>query len=149
MTSFNEWIANSGLNDDLDTRITLLTAELVSTIIARRKKLGLTQEELGNRANLSQSQIARLENSSQIPRLDTVVRVALSLNLTLTLTPEEPWLHTDEQAAGIESDLSLLKKHFTPEVVHALAELAEAMKESTALHDRNNQSTKVQTKLHA
>jgi len=63
-----------------------MTARMVSDIIKRRKALGLTQEQVAKKAKLSQAQVARLENSSQIPRVDTLLKVAIALNLNVSLT---------------------------------------------------------------
>lgn len=63
-------------------------AHMVSDIIRRRKLLGLTQEEVAKKAGLTQAQIARLENSSQIPRVDTLIKVAVALGLSIKLNEE-------------------------------------------------------------
>jgi len=142
MTTYNEWIVNSKLDDDMETKITLLTAELVSKIVRRRKELGLTQEELGKRANLSQSQIARLENGSQIPRLDTVIRAALALNMRVTFVNDiEASISNDEQVADREINYPKLRKLFAPEHVRAIVELADAIKEMSAIYDKTDNNS--------
>lgn len=72
-------------------------ARMVSDIVKRRKMLGLTQDEVAKKAGLSQAQVARLENSSQIPRVDTLIKVAIALGMNIRLN------ETDEQA--VTSDL--------------------------------------------
>lgn len=67
---------------------------MVSDIVKRRKILGLTQDEVAKKAGLSQAQIARLENSSQIPRVDTLIKVAIALGMNIQLR------ETDEQAVA-------------------------------------------------
>lgn len=69
-------------------------ARMVSVIVKRRKILGLTQDEVAKKAGLTQAQIARLENSSQIPRADTLIKVAIALNMNIQLN------ETDEQAVA-------------------------------------------------
>ena len=61
-------------------------AQLVSRIIAQRQSLGLTQQELADRAGLKQEAIARLESAKTMPRVDTLLKVSNSLNLHLSLT---------------------------------------------------------------
>jgi transcriptional regulator with XRE-family HTH domain len=63
-------------------------AHRVFDIIRRRKILGLTQDEVAKKANLTQAQIARLENSSQIPRVDTLIKVAIALGMSIKLDEE-------------------------------------------------------------
>lgn len=48
-------------------------------IEVRRRKLGLTQTELANRAGVSQSLIARIENGAVDPRYSKVVRIFKAL----------------------------------------------------------------------
>ena len=72
-----------------------IMAQLVEAIIARRKELGLTQEEAALRAGIRQSAIARLEGGSAIPRLDTLVKIAISLGLDIRFIKTS----VDEQAA--------------------------------------------------
>jgi len=67
-------------------------ARMVSDIVKRRKVLGLTQDEVAKKAGLTQAQVARLENSSQIPRVDTLIKVAIALGLSMRLN------EMDEQA---------------------------------------------------
>jgi ribosome-binding protein aMBF1 (putative translation factor) len=68
-------------NDQLDFAV-----ELVSQIIERRLKLGLTQSELAQKTGIKQSAIARLENLGVIPRLDTMFKLIRPLGLKLNLT---------------------------------------------------------------
>ncbi|MHB1685119.1 MAG: helix-turn-helix domain-containing protein [Bacilli bacterium] len=62
-----------------------IMAQLVEAIIARRKELGLTQEEVALRAGIRQSAVARLEGGAAIPRLDTIVKIAIGLGLDVKL----------------------------------------------------------------
>lgn len=85
--------------DEIDKKITSISPErkieidvaayLVETIVERRRQLRLTQAELGARVNMSQSQIARVENSSTVPRLDTIIAIADALGLEITLAEKE------------------------------------------------------------
>ena len=52
-------------------------------IEAARKKKGLTQEELAERVNVSQSMINHIENGNKKPSLETAVALANELGVTL------------------------------------------------------------------
>lgn len=64
-------------------------AQLVSEIIKRRRVLGLTQQEVANRAGLTQAQVARLETGNTVPKWDTVMKVAFAVGLTMNVVDEE------------------------------------------------------------
>jgi transcriptional regulator with XRE-family HTH domain len=48
-----------------------------------REAAGLTQMQLANRAEMDMAEISRLERGTRDPRLSTIVRVALALEVTL------------------------------------------------------------------
>ncbi len=79
----------------IETETIRQIARMVSEMVKRRKLLGLIQEEVSKRAGLSQAQIARLENSSQVPRVDTLMKVAIALGMNIELK------EMDEQAAAV------------------------------------------------
>ncbi|MGC6586161.1 helix-turn-helix domain-containing protein [Paenibacillus sp. Dod16] len=70
-------------------------AKLVVQIVHRRKSLGLTQAQVAEKAGMTQAQVARLENSSSIPTIETVMKVALALGMSVGLTS------LDEQSAAL------------------------------------------------
>jgi predicted transcriptional regulator len=74
--------------DTIESETIRQIAHMVSDIVRRRKMLGLTQDEVAKKASLTQAQIARLENSSQIPRVDTLIKVAIALGLSIKLNEE-------------------------------------------------------------
>lgn len=84
---FDDFIKEIG-EDTIETETIRQIATMVSEIIRRRKALGLTQEEVAKKAGLTQAQIARIENSSQIPRVDTVIKVGIALGLSITFNEE-------------------------------------------------------------
>ncbi len=49
----------------------------------RRKELGLSQEQLGARANIQMADISRYESGSRDPRISTVARLAEALELPI------------------------------------------------------------------
>lgn len=83
--------------DTIETQTIRQIAHMVADIVKRRKMLGWTQEEVAKKAGLTQAQVARLENSSQIPRVDTLIKVAVALGLKIKLNEVE------EESAAISS----------------------------------------------
>ena len=58
--------------------------ELTALLASYRKEKKMTQEELAGKTNLTQAQIARIENFSQSPSLRTLSKVASGLDLKIT-----------------------------------------------------------------
>ena len=56
---------------------------LGSRVEAARKKKGMTQEELAEIANVSQSMINHIEKGRKQPSLDTVIAIAHEFNTTV------------------------------------------------------------------
>lgn len=59
--------------------------ELARAIIEARVKAGLTQEELAERMNTSQSAIARMEGLSSIPSTRTLQKLAIATGTHLRI----------------------------------------------------------------
>ncbi|WP_068784128.1 helix-turn-helix domain-containing protein [Paenibacillus phocaensis] len=74
---------------DLEKEVITELAHLVNEIVRQRKTLGLTQREVAERAGITQAQVARLETGSSIPSMETVIKVGLSLGLTVTFKAHE------------------------------------------------------------
>lgn len=60
---------------------------IIDRLIEQRHNKGMTQKELAQAAQLTQSVIARLECKKAIPQLDTLLKVAAALGCELTITP--------------------------------------------------------------
>jgi transcriptional regulator with XRE-family HTH domain len=56
-------------------------AQFGTTVRRLRKAAGLTQEQLGARADMDLSAVSRLERGHRNPRLDTLVRIAKALDV--------------------------------------------------------------------
>ena len=56
---------------------------IIDKLIELRKAKGLTQKELAQASSLTQSVIARLESKKATPQLDTLLKVASALGLSL------------------------------------------------------------------
>ena len=63
-----------------------------SNLLVARKRAGLSQEEVGFRAELHRTEIGMLERAERIPRLDTLARVAGAVGVdTCELTKGIVW----------------------------------------------------------
>lgn len=59
---------------------------LITTIIEKRLKRGLTQAQLARRIGTKQSAIARLESGTYNPTIETLEKVAKALNARLKIS---------------------------------------------------------------
>lgn len=66
---------------------------VAANIKQRRKALGLTQEALAQEAGISSQHLSKIERCACSPTMDTMVRIALSLNTAPAALFEDP----DEQ----------------------------------------------------
>src|ERR687896_2158329 len=64
-------------------------AAIADQVSERRRELGLSQAELADLVETTQSAIARLESGGRPPRIDTLLRIAdaLECDLHVELTP--------------------------------------------------------------
>ncbi len=62
---------------------------IINRLIEQRHNIGMTQKELAEATNLTQSVIARLESKKNIPQLDTLLKVANALGCKILLVPED------------------------------------------------------------
>lgn len=60
--------------------------KILIRLVERRSELGMTQKELAEKCGLQQSAIARIENFSVLPRLDTLIRIFRVLGLEFIVT---------------------------------------------------------------
>lgn len=58
--------------------------ELMASLASIRKSKHMTQQDVAEKAQLSQVQIARAETLAHTPSIETVAKIANSLNLELT-----------------------------------------------------------------
>ncbi len=63
---------------------------VAANIKQRRKALGLTQEALAQEAGISSQHLSKIERCACSPTMDTMVRIALSLDTTPAALFEEP-----------------------------------------------------------
>ncbi|MBA4247290.1 MAG: XRE family transcriptional regulator [Microbacterium sp.] len=77
--------ASTVFQHELDDR-----AALGMQVRTARRSLALTQPALAELTGLQQSEISRIENGLSNPTLETVLRLARALSMTLTLSPQAP-----------------------------------------------------------
>ena len=58
---------------------------LISSIIAKRNELGMSQRDLAAECGLPQSSVARIESFKTIPKLDTLLKLMRALKLKLQI----------------------------------------------------------------
>lgn len=58
-------------------------SDIVSSIIRRRQKLGISQRALAERCGLPLSSVARIETFKTMPKLDTLIKLTRALDLKL------------------------------------------------------------------
>lgn len=58
-------------------------SDIVSSIIRRRQKLGISQRALTERCGLPLSSVARIETFKTMPKLDTLIKLTRALDLKL------------------------------------------------------------------
>jgi transcriptional regulator with XRE-family HTH domain len=60
-------------------------AQIAERVAARRRELGLSQQQLAMLTATTQSAIARLEKGGRPPRIDTLMRIAEALDCDLAV----------------------------------------------------------------
>jgi transcriptional regulator with XRE-family HTH domain len=58
-----------------------IAAQFGDNLIRQRKVAGLAQDELSFRASVHRTEISQLERGLRIPRIDTVIKLAASLEI--------------------------------------------------------------------
>ena len=71
-------------SDDIDEAEQL--AYIISTIIDRRKELGLSQRDLAKMCDVPQSSIGRIESCKTIPNISTLLNIFRHLGLSFSIT---------------------------------------------------------------
>ncbi|MEN6521083.1 MAG: helix-turn-helix transcriptional regulator [Armatimonadota bacterium] len=91
------------------------TEQLLSTLAQRmrdrRKTLGITQEQLAERSDLSTNYIAKLELGKRVPSFGTLISLAEALDVEvyelLTVSTERPWAGAAQE---VERVMALLNE---------------------------------------
>lgn len=64
-------------------------SDIVSSIIRRRQKLGISQRALAERCSVPLSSVARIETFKTMPKLDTLIKLTRALDLKLQVAVVE------------------------------------------------------------
>ena len=70
-------------SDNKTMEIALALSRIINELSEARVKSGMSQRQLAEKCGLKQSAIARMESLQVVPRLDTVLRVAVSLGVEI------------------------------------------------------------------
>jgi len=82
-------LLDKGLVTEAEIRESELRVALMSEIITARKEQNITQQKLEELSGVRQPVIARMENMTTNPKIDTVMRVLAPLGKTLAVVPIE------------------------------------------------------------
>lgn len=96
MKTYNDLRAELIKKDPVDYFI----MESVGKIMAARDRKRLSQRDLSELTGIPQKTISRIENGIDIPKIPTLIKLAVALDLELTLIDKTGLFH-DEQAATI------------------------------------------------
>lgn len=109
--------------------------ELGRRIRNRRRRLGLTQEELGERAGLHYSYVGQVERGDKTPSLRALNKLATALGMPLeALLEEGPSYEAGKPPGRPVEELAALLKGRPPEDQRLILALAELVLQ--ALDDR-------------
>jgi predicted transcriptional regulator len=80
-------MVREGLISEDEVRESDMRAALMVEMIRARRDRGISQRELEKMSGVRQPVISRIEKGTDIPRVDTVMRVLAPLGLTLKIAP--------------------------------------------------------------
>jgi DNA-binding XRE family transcriptional regulator len=83
-----EMLAN-GLISEEEVRESNMRVALMGELIKARKERNITQQQLEKLSGVRQPVIARIENGTNTPKVDTVMRILAPLGMTLAVVPIE------------------------------------------------------------
>ena len=88
---------------------------IADKIRERRKKLGLSQEQLGFKTELTQGQISRYENGQNRPTSDILIRLSKALNTTPALLMGSELVAVNEDLDETEQEILYIIRSQPPE----------------------------------
>lgn len=113
-----------------------LLASVARNISTRRRALGITQEELAERAGLSTNYIARLEIAMNAPSLPALSRLAdaLQVDVGALVTTGRTFTHTDrvEAVARDFERLTEQEEVLLAAQIHGMVDVIVSMREEAA-----------------
>ena len=72
-----------------EREILKLEKQLIKAVVEVREQNGLTQMQLSKLCGVKQSVIARLENSTHSPQINSIIKILKPLGYTLTVVKQE------------------------------------------------------------
>ena len=72
------------LDDNDYFNISNIVSDIIVKLISKRIELKISQRQLAEMTGIKQPMIARIEKFESIPRLDTLIKIATALGLTVT-----------------------------------------------------------------
>ena len=91
------WAELIGEDESGQIKIAKKAGDIIAQLIIERYNQKLTQKELAERAGLTQSALARLENLDALPRLDTLLKVVDALGMEFVLVDAQNHITCSEQ----------------------------------------------------
>ena len=92
LTTINDLWNDLKLNN-INSKITIETADKVIEIIRKitnaRKNLNMTQRELAKKCGIKQPELARIETFKNIPRINTLIKIASCVNIHIEALNEQ------------------------------------------------------------
>jgi len=104
-----EQIKSEGDLEKQNIEVAEKTAELINAVVKARVRKNMTQRELADMCGLKQSAIARMETMQVIPRVDTLVRIARCLDVSIeveTTVTEAAAVNLDVVSCSTEKPVS-------------------------------------------
>lgn len=91
---------------------------LTKQLAMARKRAGITQAELSEKVGIAQGDISDIEKGNVDPRLSTIMRIAMALNLDLFAVPrakKNKVMNIIRDESEPIEDISLLQKYGVPD----------------------------------
>lgn len=86
-SSYKEHVKSVYLINRLEIESLEMLASIVSEMIAKRNSLGISQRELAELCGIPQSSVARIETLKSTPKIDTLLKIMISLGIELKVAP--------------------------------------------------------------
>ena len=91
------------------------TEGLAAELKQMRKKVGLTQKELGKKTGIPQSHVSRIENGEVDIQTSSLVEIARVLGLELMLVPRELTTAVEGLMRGLRNDTAEPFRMYIPD----------------------------------
>ena len=87
VTSFAEYLGDEERVNKEEREEILFQKNLIVTMAELRQSAGISQRELSSLSGVKQPVIARIESMKNSPRIDTLLKILVSLGYTLEIVP--------------------------------------------------------------